>query len=130
MCSAWKETEASHAQIMRGDAMRYRRGWNGMTEIVWEEGNLALEPKVLQYENMRPRKKEPVKVASARRRRKEKKRADRIRIMTASVMFCISMVLIAMLDGATILQTLVILPAIFGILALIIRIMTGIEDEP
>ena len=43
--------------------MRYRRGWNGMTEIVWDEvmeGNTVRDPqkqeKVIQMENIRPRK--------------------------------------------------------------------------
>ena len=81
--------------------MRYRRGWNGMTEIVWDEVMPEVMPetkcmKQIRMENIRPRRRyEPAR----------EERTDFLRLAAESMLVMAVMIMIAMLDAADITQT-------------------------
>lgn len=114
--------------------MRYRRGWNGMTEIVWDEvmeGNTVREPqkreKVIQMENIRPRKAMRQRQAAGKRsgRRKwiiRKKELLLIRLSIQAAAMMTAMIMICMLDAADMLQTIILMPLILGCMAVVLII--------
>ena len=114
--------------------MRYRRGWNGMTEIVWTEvmdGTAAkvaeTEPEqhrrdlTIHAENFRPR---PVnghtdRLRAAERERREKE-VEMIRLTLQAVLLMAIFVMICFIDAAGLFGTAVLMAMIIGCSALMI----------
>lgn len=106
--------------------MRYRRNWNGMTEVVWSEvmdGNAARAQeaaeknrrgsKVIKVDCFTPRHDENDRTAHKRRIRRRRRRAMTHRLILQCLTMTLLLIMIAMLDGATLIQTAVIM---FGII--------------
>lgn len=115
--------------------MRYRKNWNGMTEIVWDEvmeGNTVRTPeKVIQMENIRPRKAERQRPAkrSPKKKAAGTDREDDLKLLAAqSTVMMAMLIMICLLDGADIPQTIVLMTLIIACSAIML-IISGDEKE-
>lgn len=106
--------------------MRYKHNWNGMTEVMWEEvmdGNTvraaemaqerAERAKVIKVENFTPRQTND-RTAHRKRVRRRRRRAMTYRLALQCLTMTLLLIMIAMLDGATLIQSAVLMMGIIS----------------
>lgn len=115
--------------------MRYRRNWNGMTEIFPIDGNKAQthqkardEPKVIHVDCFAPKAgngpRERYRAAERYRREKE---VELIRLAIQAVMVLLMFVMICMLDAADMIETVILMAGIIGCVG--VMILLEIRNE-
>ena len=109
--------------------MRYRRGWNGMTEIVWDEvmdGNTVKTPepelreKIIRAENFRPRQMDPDRIRRDQEYEQRKKEVELIRLTLQAVLLMAIFIMICLIDTAGMFGTVILMALIIGCSALMI----------
>ena len=101
--------------------MKYRRNWDGQTEITVGNTVKTAErqreavrgQKVIQMENIRPRR-ENDRGIHRRRARRRRRRAMTYRLALQCLTMTLLLIMIAMLDGATLIQSAVLMMGIIS----------------